>query len=41
MKSFGSFSEDIADRRLALKQRQVDQAASFKEKGAGVQQAAG
>ena len=41
MRSFAGFSEDIADRRLALKQRQADQAASVKEKGAGVQQAAG
>ena len=40
MKSFGSFSEDIADRRLALKQTQADQRASFKEKGATVNQAA-
>ena len=41
MKSFANFSEDIEDRRLALKQKQADQLASFKEKGAGVQQAAG
>ena len=40
MKSFANFSEDIADRRLALKQKQVDQRASFKEKGAAVNQAA-
>ena len=40
MKSFGHFSEDIADRRLALKQKQADQSASFKEKGASVNQAA-
>ena len=40
MKSFANFSEDIADRRLALKQKQVDQASSFKEKGAAVNKAA-
>ena len=39
MKSFGTFSEDIEDRRLALKQKQADQRASFKEKGAAVNQA--
>ena len=41
MKSFGTFSEDIETRRQLLKQKQQDQLASFKEKGAGVQQAAG
>ena len=40
MKSFANFSEDIADRRLALRQKQKDQSASFKEKGAAVNQAA-
>ena len=40
MKSFANFSEDIAARRLALKQKQADQRASFKEKGAGGQQSA-
>ena len=40
MKSFANFSEDIADRRLALKQKQADQRASFKEKGAAVNQVA-
>ena len=34
MKSFGEFSEDLETRRQLLKQRQTDQAASFKEKGA-------
>ena len=40
MKSFGTFSEDIETRRQALKQKQQDQATSFKEKGAEVNQAA-
>ena len=34
MKSFGEFSEDLETRRQLLKQRQTDQAASFKQKGA-------
>ena len=34
MKSFDEFSEDLETRRQLLKQRQTDQAASFKEKGA-------
>ena len=34
MKSFDEFSEDLEARRQLLKQRQTDQAASFKEKGA-------
>ncbi len=34
MKSFDEFSEDLETRRQLLKQRQADQAASFKEKGA-------
>ena len=41
MKSFGTFSEDIETRRQLLKQKQREQLASFKEKGAAVQQAAG
>ena len=41
MKSFANFSEDIETRRQLLKQKQKDQLASFKEKGAAVQQAAG
>ena len=41
MKSFGHFSEDLETRRQQLKLKQQQQAASFKEKGAGVQQAAG
>ena len=40
MKSFGTFSEDIETRRQLLKQKQKDQLASFKEKGAAVNQAA-
>ena len=40
MKSFGTFSEDIETRRQQLKQKQKDQLASFKEKGAAVNQAA-
>ena len=40
MKSFGHFSEDIETRRQILKQKQREQAASFKEKGAAVNQAA-
>ena len=32
MKTFSHFSEDIATRRRTLKQRQVQQAADFKEK---------
>ena len=40
MKSFGTFSEDIETRRQLLKQKQQDQLASFKEKGAAVQRAA-
>ena len=40
MKSFGTFSEDIETRRQLLKQKQREQLASFKEKGAAVQQAA-
>ena len=34
MKSFDEFSEDLETRRQLLKQRQTDQAASFKQKGA-------
>jgi len=34
MKSYDEFSEDLETRRQLLKQRQTDQAASFKEKGA-------
>ena len=34
MKSFGQLSEDLETRRQLLKQRQTDQAASFKQKGA-------
>ena len=40
MKSFGTFSEDIETRRQLLKQKQREQLASFKEKGAAVNQAA-
>ena len=40
MKSFGTFSEDIETRRQLLKQKQREQASSFKEKGAAVNQAA-
>ena len=40
MKSFGTFSEDIETRRQELRQKQQQQAASFKEKGAAVNQAA-
>ena len=40
MKSFSNFSEDIETRRQELKQKQQQQAASFKEKGAAVNQAA-
>ena len=40
MKSFSNFSEDIETRRQQLKQKQKDQLASFKEKGAAVNQAA-
>ena len=40
MKSFANFSEDLQTRRQLLKQKQVDQRASFKEKGAAVNQAA-
>ena len=40
MKSFGTFSEDIETRRQLLKQKQREQLTSFKEKGAGVNQAA-
>ena len=39
MKSFGTFSEDIETRRQLLKQKQREQLASFKEKGAAVNQA--
>ena len=34
MKSFDEFSEDLETRRQLLKQRQTDQVASFKQKGA-------
>ena len=34
MKSFDEISEDLETRRQLLKQRQTDQAASFKQKGA-------
>ena len=34
MKSYDEFSEDLETRRQLLKQRQTDQAASFKQKGA-------
>ena len=40
MKSFANFSEDLETRRQLLKQKQKDQLASFKEKGAAVNQAA-
>ena len=40
MKSFANFSEDLETRRQLLKQKQKDQLVSFKEKGAGVNQAA-
>ena len=40
MKSFGTFSEDIETRRQELRQKQQQQTASFKEKGAAVNQAA-
>ena len=40
MKSFANFFEDIAARRAVLKQKQKDQAASFKEKGIAINQAA-
>ena len=40
MKSFGHFSEDIETRRQLLKQKQREQAASVKEKGVAVNQAA-
>ena len=36
MKSFGQLSEDLETRRAELKQRQQQQAAKFKEKGAAV-----
>ena len=40
MKSFSHFSEDLETRRQQLKLKQQQQAASFKEKGAVVNQAA-
>ena len=40
MKSFANFSEDLETRRQQLKLKQQQQAASFKEKGAAVNQAA-
>ena len=40
MKSFGTFFEDIETRRQQLKLKQQQQTASFKEKGAAVNQAA-
>ena len=40
MKSFANFSEDLETRRQLLKQKQREQASSFKEKGAAVNQAA-
>ena len=40
MKSFANFSEDLQTRRLELRQRQQDQAASFRDKGVAVNQAA-
>ena len=40
MKTFSHFSEDIASRRKMLKQRQVQQAADFKDKTTGAHQRA-
>ena len=40
MKSFANFSEDIETRRQELRQKQQQQGASFKERGAAVNQAA-
>ena len=40
MKSFSHFSEDIASRRKMLKQRQVQQAADFKDRTTGAHQRA-
>ena len=40
MKSFANFSEDLETRRQLLRQKQREQSASFKEKGAAVNQAA-
>ena len=40
MKSFSHFSEDIASRRKMFKQRQVQQAADFKDKTTGAHQRA-
>tara|TARA_R100000152_G_C6647887_1_gene90378 strand:+ start:207 stop:413 length:207 start_codon:yes stop_codon:yes gene_type:complete len=40
VKSFNHFSEDIASRRKMFKQRQVQQAADFKDKTTGAHQRA-
>jgi len=40
MKTFSHFSEDIASRRKVLKQRQIQQAADFKDKTTGAHQRA-
>ena len=40
MKTFSNFFEDIASRRKMLKQRQVQQAADFKDKTQGAMQRA-
>ena len=40
MKSFANFSEDLETRRQQLRLKQQQQAASFKERGVGVSQAA-
>tara|TARA_B100001079_G_C16338507_1_gene482401 strand:- start:362 stop:568 length:207 start_codon:yes stop_codon:yes gene_type:complete len=40
MKSFSHFSEDIASRRKMFKQRQVKQAADFKDRTTGAHQRA-
>ena len=40
MKSFANFSEDLETRRQQFRLKQQQQAASFKERGAGVNQAA-
>jgi len=40
MKTFSNFFEDIASRRKMLKQRQVQQAADFKDRTTGAHQRA-
>tara|TARA_B100000902_G_scaffold45230_1_gene52846 strand:- start:306 stop:506 length:201 start_codon:yes stop_codon:yes gene_type:complete len=40
MKTFSHFSEDIASRRKVLKQRQIQQAADFKDRTTGAHQRA-